>query len=319
MMELPEGMEIRRPRMDDVSAVLMLMRVRSQDEYGDASVTAEHIRDFWQAPNFHLTKDAWVVTTRDYSIVGYASVWHMQYTHIHTYFTALPEYDHLPVKSCLIELVERRAREYLAEAPAEARVTLATDIAEVNNVDQELLVQMGYHLARGHYQMEIEMDEPPQPVVWPEGITVRSYIPEQDTRAVFEVEIGAFTGTPGYTPPDFAQWEHFSIKQEGFDPALWFLACEKETIIAICLCRYWADAGFVSPIAVRLPWRRNGLGQALLRHSFAEFYRRGTRVVKLMVDTQNLSGATRLYTRVGMHVTQLHFQYEKELRSGKVE
>jgi hypothetical protein len=34
------------------------------------------------------------------------------------------------------------------------------------------------------------------------------------------------------------------------------------------------------------------------------------------VDSQNLTGATRLYERAGMHVARIHITYEKELRAG---
>ncbi|HVM70013.1 MAG TPA: GNAT family N-acetyltransferase, partial [Gaiellaceae bacterium] len=60
--------------------------------------------------------------------------------------------------------------------------------------------------------------------------------------------------------------------------------------------------GHVSLLGVRRPWRRRGLGEALLLHSFAAFraagYRRGT----LGVDASSPTGATRLYERVGMRV-----------------
>ncbi len=80
--------------------------------------------------------------------------------------------------------------------------------------------------------------------------------------------------------------------------------------------QYLNGKGWVSPLSVRSPWRRRGIGLALLHQTFSEFYRRGTPKVALYVDSQNLSGATRLYERAGMHVVQLHHQYEKELRPG---
>jgi mycothiol synthase len=60
-----------------------------------------------------------------------------------------------------------------------------------------------------------------------------------------------------------------------------------------------------------------GLGMALLRHSFGEFYHRSARKVALEVDSQNLTGATRLYERAGMHATRQYDIYEKELRTGE--
>src|SRR5258708_31781676 len=84
----------------------------------------------------------------------------------------------------------------------------------------------------------------------------------------------------------------------------------------ISLCTYQLDSGWVDTLAVWRPWRRKGLGMALLQHSFSEFYRRGTHKVGLGVDSQNLTGATRLYKQAGMHVARENIAYEKELRAG---
>jgi ribosomal protein S18 acetylase RimI-like enzyme len=77
------------------------------------------------------------------------------------------------------------------------------------------------------------------------------------------------------------------------------------------------DLGFVNTLGVRRPWRRRGLGEALLQHAFGEFYRRGRKQVGLGVDASSLTGATRLYEKVGMHVAQQVDLYELELRPGK--
>ena len=75
----------------------------------------------------------------------------------------------------------------------------------------------------------------------------------------------------------------------------------------------------MASLSVRRPWRKQGLGLALLQQSIAEFYRRGYRKVGLGVDAQNLSGAVRLYEKAGMHSDpQLQMTiFEKELRPGK--
>ena len=62
--------------------------------------------------------------------------------------------------------------------------------------------------------------------------------------------------------------------------------------------------GWVGTLGVRRPWRKRGIGLALLRHSFNEFYRRGKRKVGLGVDAQNLTGALRLYESAGMQSTR---------------
>ena len=75
--------------------------------------------------------------------------------------------------------------------------------------------------------------------------------------------------------------------------------------------------GWIRTLGVRRAWRKRGLGEALLLHSFGEFYKRGTKTIGLGVDAENPTGATRLYQKAGMHVASEYVTYEKELRSGR--
>jgi len=69
--------------------------------------------------------------------------------------------------------------------------------------------------------------------------------------------------------------------------------------------------------SVRNSWRKRGLGLALLHHSFGEFYRRGASLVMLNVDSENPTGATRLYKKAGMNVASEYVFYEKEFLPGQ--
>ncbi len=157
---------------------------------------------------------------------------------------------------------------------------------------------------------------PPDPV-WPENIELRPYTPDL-LRAVYEADEEAFQDHWGHVRLDFETWEHFAVKREGFDPGLWLLAFDGGEIAGYALCSYEQEQGegWVNELGVRRPWRRKGLGLAFLHHAFGEFYRRGERKVLLNVDSQNLTGATRLYTRAGMRVALQADTYELELRPG---
>jgi mycothiol synthase len=103
--------------------------------------------------------------------------------------------------------------------------------------------------------------------------------------------------------------------REEFDPTLWFLAQDGEKIAGALLGRVReAERGWVDQVAVLRPWRKRGLGTALLRQAFEAFHRRGITRVGLGVDGQSLTGAQRLYEQVGMQVTMRIGHYEKELR-----
>ena len=56
-----------------------------------------------------------------------------------------------------------------------------------------------------------------------------------------------------------------------------------------------------------------GLGRALLFHSFRELRRLGRTAVGLSVDSENPTGAVRLYESVGMRPVSRRVLYEKQL------
>jgi mycothiol synthase len=171
--------------------------------------------------------------------------------------------------------------------------------------------------------MLIEMDTPAPDAVFPEGITLRTYQTEADAEALYLAVEDSFRDHFGFVEEPFEEglkrFKHFWTS-EGFDPTLLFMAMDGDQVAGINLCRPHSyndpDMGWVGTLGVRRPWRKHGLGLALLRHSFNEFYRRGKRKVGLGVDAQNLTGALRLYENAGMHVHQAFDQYERELRPG---
>jgi ribosomal protein S18 acetylase RimI-like enzyme len=173
--------------------------------------------------------------------------------------------------------------------------------------------------------MLIEMDSPPPAPDWPAHINLRKYRHPHDAEAVFRAQDEAFQDHWGYIAgefdDDFALWKHAFFKIHEPDPELWFLAVDGDEIAGMAICFPHADEdpemGWVEILCVRKPWRRRGLAQALLHHAFGAYFARGLQKVGLGVDSQNLTGATRLYKKVGMHVHRQQVTYEIELRPGK--
>jgi len=77
--------------------------------------------------------------------------------------------------------------------------------------------------------------------------------------------------------------------REEFDLALWFLAQDGEKTDGALLCRVReAERGWINQVAVLRPWRKRGLGTALLWQAFDTFYRRGITRVGLVVNSVNV-------------------------------
>jgi ribosomal protein S18 acetylase RimI-like enzyme len=115
---------------------------------------------------------------------------------------------------------------------------------------------------------------------------------------------------------DYGWWHASLMEREGFDPRLWFLALDGEDIVGACLSRLQNGQGWVNQLAVRRPWRKRGLGLALLRQALQEFTKRQIHRVGLSVDASNPTGATRLYEKAGMSVVHQYILFEKELSQG---
>ena len=310
------GFTVRAPGMDDLEGVSAVITACDIADCGTADISLEEIRTVWQSPHFQLETDAYVVATPQGRIVGYGDVEDREHVRLYSFVHVHPEYWGRGIGTHLLRLTEARARQHILQARSGIRISLNNWIGGVNEAARRLLQQEGYTQIRHSWRMEIELGEAPLLPEWPEGITIRTFVPGQDEFAVYAADQEAFQDHWGHMPIDFELWEHWALKREGFDPSLWFLAVAGDEIAGLSLCKYEMDLGWVDTLAVLRPWRRKGLGMALLRHSFAEFYRRGTHKIGLGVDAQNLTGATRLYERAGMHVARQYDAYEKELRAG---
>lgn len=315
---LPKVLLVRAPAMDDLQAVYDVIYASGTADYGEETFTLEDLRLIWHEPGFSLAEDAWVVVTPEHRIVAYADTGHRNHVKLFGDYRVHPEYRGLGIEKYLVRLIESRMRQHIGLAPSHARITLAFRASPANKADAALLEQEGYAHIRSYYEMAIDLLEAPPAPIWPDGVTVRTMQPGEE-RAVFELIDDAFSDHWGHLPGVYEEWKHWQLGREQFDPALFFLAYDGDQLAGGSLCQYEPayDAGWVGQLAVRRSWRRKGLGLALLLHSFDEFYRRGVRKVLLGVDSQNLTGALRLYKRAGMHVmTQTH-SYEKELRPGE--
>jgi ribosomal protein S18 acetylase RimI-like enzyme len=164
--------------------------------------------------------------------------------------------------------------------------------------------------------MIVELAGEPVAPAWPAGVAIRNPASEDDLRAAFAAYREAFRDHWGYAEQSYEEFVRTAIEVDSYDPSLWFLALDGEAVAGVLMGETLPDRGWVNDLAVRRPWRGRGLGEALLRHSFGEFYRRGQRIVALGVDSQNLTGATRLYERVGMRAERQYDICEKVLRPG---
>ncbi len=322
---LPAGYTARMATIDDVSQAIDMLNTAEMADLGEPIGTEEALRVEWTMPDFSPEKDIHLVFAPGGDLAGYVEVWCGDpYARAFLFGRAHPDHRGQGIGSYLMRWGERRARQHIHQAPPGARFTVRT-MTEANNTQaRRLFTVHGFDLVRHFYRMVTEMapDEAPPAPAWPAGLSVRTFVRGQDERPVYDAMNDAFRDHWGFIQGDeFDEWAHWFTHNPQFDPSLNFLAVTADGEIAgMALCSPELDGrpdlGWVGTLGVRRPWRRQGLATALLYHAFGAFHRRGQHKVGLGVDAESLTGALRLYQKVGMHVARQNDAYEKVLRAG---
>ncbi len=301
MASWPPGFTIRAPRPDEEQAITDLIVARNLADHGEPEWDIEDLRSDWKRLGFELERDARVVVAPDGRLVAYADV-HARPNKVQVGESSLihPDYLGMQLEQPFVALVESLAAQHALPSVVWMR--------EVGR--SAPLVERGYTPARYLWQMRIEFDAPPPPAVWPKGYAVR-IMQEADEREAHALIDTAFT-RPDRAPVPFDEWRRFIVERADFDRSLAFIAVGGEEIVGAAMSREYhdPDEGWVQQLVVAEGHRGKGLGATLLRHAFAEFYRRGITRVGLGVDANNPS-ATKLYKGVGMTAVRQYIEYAK--------
>ncbi len=300
-------MDVRRPTDSDLGAVVELIRATEVAETGEAEWDERQLREHWQT--LHLARDAWLVEL-DGRLAAYGDLEQRPGGRMMSDGYVLPELRGRGVGSRLLSLMEDEARERMAAV--EGRVYLQN--ATTSDAD-DFYGRRGFHTVRRFRRMAIELGEAPDPAP-PAGVTVRPLAPGEE-RAIHELLEEAFAEHWEHRPRTFDEYAERTFARADYDPSLCAVAVADGRLAGASL-NWWKDSGdwgWIGVLGVAPRARGRGIGEALVRWTFAEFFRRGERRVALGVDAQNETGATRLYERVGMRTLWEAKVWEKELRA----
>jgi len=316
---LDSSLKLRGTTRADVNAVAELIYIVCEAD-GDVTVadTPEDLLHQWNEAGFTLETDAFLVETSEGKVVGFETLSNLKdHVHFATDGYVHPNFQGRGIGTALLQSVEERAREMLKLAAPDLRAFLQSTFDGKDEPGKDLHTSMGYKFIRYFWRMEITLSEQPPVPVFPAGIELRPFNKETDARLLWEADNEAFREHWGTHDSTFEEWTFHKFERPEFDPALWFIAWDGDQIAGFTQNRYRNEIGWVGTLGVRKPWRKNGLGLALLQHAFHNFYQCGMPTIGLGVDASNTTGATRLYQRAGMRVVSEFATFEKELRSGK--
>jgi ribosomal protein S18 acetylase RimI-like enzyme len=211
--------------------------------------------------------------------------------------------------------------ERIAEQPTERPVVIGSFADERRRAKIGLLESLGYEPTRWFFEMlRPSLDEVEIPPL-PNGIEIRPLSSaREDVRRVFDADVEAFKDHWGGFAGDEAFYQEW-IHDPSFDPSLYLVAFDGDEIaggVENAIYRAENEAfgrsrGWLDSVFTRRPWRRRGLGAALVARSLVRLREAGMTEAMLGVDSENPTGALGLYERAGFRVHTRSVAYRKPM------
>jgi len=311
---------------DDYPKMAALIQAAAlADETGHWTTAEDIERDYQHLENSNPATDMLMVEDTAGSLAAYVRVGWQEDSEQQQVFgfplNVHPAYRTVEILRYLLQWVEQRSRQIAAATPAAGRRIIR---AMLRNIEKESVLQAAmeaenYQPVRYMNRMRRDLAEPIEIPALPAGLEARP-VPEAHYRALAAALDEAFRDHWGHAPMSEENFQQL-ISQPTFKPALWQVAWDGEEIAAGVLNFIDAESnqqfnvqrGWTDPIFTRRPWRKRGLARALLMRSLQMFKEMGMTEAMLGVDTQNPSGAFRLYESCGFKSVMYSIVYEKEI------
>ncbi len=299
MSSLPDGVTSRSMRREDAALVAELLAEDERSLGLPGMVGESDILAWWIRTD--LDEDSWLLEEDGKALAGGWMEVHDGVAHGGS--GVRPGSKGRGLGTWLLAAQEQRARDLGAK-------TLHQHTMAADTVAAALMESSGYHAARRHYEMVIDLDEEPPAPELSDGLSVDTFR-DEEARELHDAVAEAFADEWGFVSMPFDEW--WKMRSDD-DKSLWFVVRDGERIAAYARCEAGRHGGgLVGMLGVRRAWRKRGLGRAVLLHAFRVFWERGITRVTLGVDSENPTGATRLYESVGMKVESEAVTFEKEL------
>ncbi len=306
----PDGYTVRPSTRDDIETIARLVQTIDRHDEGIVEPVRGHIEDDWANPLFDAAQDTLMVAADTGELAGYASAWGIEpSTSVEAWINVHPEHRGRGLGSWLVDWAEARSRRYLARPGTS---TLLRPSVSSSGAGGTFLGGLGYRHVRTFWHMERRLEGTETAGDAPHGVSIRQYR-DGDGPLLHRVLEASFEDHFGFEPMAYDAWEAAMLRAPSSDLSLVFLAERDGELVGALTTAIDEEEPWVAELGVLEAHRGSGIGRALLRRAFAELAARGWTLVKLNVDGENRSGATRFYESAGMTRGRSWHVYEKRI------
>jgi mycothiol synthase len=317
---------IRTYRPEDLPAMVALINEADAFDQMERAITQEELEFEMNWPNYHPETDCFLAW-QDGKLIGYADFLlrkgaHGEDSTFYTWGIVHPGWRRRGLGRCLMEMLYHRAGEYLAEIE-QGPAYFQCSTRDVEEDRKALFEALGMAPVRCFVNLARPIDNGLPQVEVPAGFRLRAFDAEHDLEDVWQVDNLAFQdhwGFTGFPLDEFRRW----LDQPHFHPELWLLAVKEATgeVVGLGLNKIDPDwiaqtgrrEGYVTTLGVLREYRKQGLGTALLAQSLHTLRQAGMEAAHLSADAENLTGAMRLYERLGFRVRKTNVAYRKVMK-----
>jgi mycothiol synthase len=308
---------MRPPRLEDGPAVVEMLNEEARALIGVGFTGLDWVTAPWSAPGVELERDFAVVYDDRGGLAGYFFLDHEPpQAQVFSIGGVALAHHGRGLGSAIVSEIQRRALEQVpAGGPAVTwRMGALADEPRV----AALLTAHGFIETRRFWSMRIAFDGPPQPPAAISGIALRT-LADGEEAAVHDCMVDAFRDHWGEAIDPLDRWLHHHVHAaERFRPQLWQVALDGDRIVGALVASPVADEepemGYIDLVGVRRDSRGRGIGEALLRRGLCSLHQDGRAGALLIVDSESVTGATRLYQRVGMTARPRFANWDRPLR-----
>lgn len=280
-------------------------------EYGAPDISEDEVRHDWSQAGFDPALDARLIRDASGAVIACAEVrLRGESLEFDGFADVHPQHADGPWMAPLLAWMRSRV---MARAAGTA-ASLGIYCTRGNTRKAAALAAAGFACDRVILRMRIDLPETP-PVAPPhrDGLVIAEFVPGVDDAALHAVLDEAFRDHYRSHPSTLDAWRSEQLGDPQFE-ARHFLVARVDGAVVGGLMGFDRDSlGWVARVGVIEAGRGRGVARAMLIESFARFHAAGRRHVELGVDSQNATGATKLYESVGMRTVMHHELWRTEV------
>lgn len=308
---------------DDGPQIQAMVNATVELDKAEAGISQERVQQLFTMLGDDVAHDTLTAVTKDGTIAALALVLAPPQEDEHLAMISgivHPAHRNKGVGSAILEWMEERACQKFSQFHDKKPRMLRTSCQDYMADRIALFKQHDFEAVRYSYKMRRSLAPPLPEKPLPQGLQLISWTEELDDplRHTFN---DAFSEQWGLPTMNEELWQKFFVGVPQFRSDLTYLAMDGETIVGFCL--NWVDdarngqtgigEGWIEAVGTLPAWRGQGLASALLVHSMNAFAAEGLQHAGLDVDTQNPTGALRLYEKLGFEAAKRTVIFTKRL------